>query len=124
MPSGRIGSVRSAFSLAALIVSIMVVSSAAVANTVKVVPPSGASPNGLVSELGYVYAGTLGVATALNPGNSLQLFSFSTASGQIADTADLTADFGAMAPDSTSYPFESVLTYDISGLIAVYGQDS
>jgi hypothetical protein len=83
--------------------------------------PGGAalegSPSTLGSTLGFVYAGTIGVVTAPKPSVSSQLFSFSTGSGQIADSADITSDFGPGAN-----PF--VQAFDNSGFVAVYGQDS
>jgi hypothetical protein len=89
--------------------------------------PQGDTTLGIASQVGFVHSGTLGLIPAQSPDGSSTLFSFSMSTGQIAGSADLTADFGVFAStgsaSQSALQYEYLQAFDSSGLVAVYGQD-
>src|SRR5215470_18532566 len=85
--------------------------------------PAGYFPGSEPSQAAFASAGTVGFVAALNSRDfTWRLFSFSTTTGQIEDSSDLTPDFGA-GPSGASLIL-SLKAHDATGLLAVYGRDS
>jgi hypothetical protein len=87
--------------------------------------PQGYTTLGISSQVAFVHSGTLGLVPTTSPDGSSTLFSFSMSNGQIAGSADLTADFGVSSSwgSAVQNPLEYLQSFDGSGLVAVYGQD-